>query len=125
MNTRAIAAEYRLSHWAQIMQERINSGFNVKTFCKNEGISEYKFYYWQRRLREAACDKLAKVQSKQKTQTPQKFTEVKLLKPAELPTCNSDKTQIIIEIAGIRLTAGNEYPIENVIMLLRELVRPC
>jgi hypothetical protein len=30
MNTREVAAEYRLSHWAQIMRERKESGLSIK-----------------------------------------------------------------------------------------------
>jgi putative transposase len=58
MNTRKIAEEYRLSHWAGIMQERIDSGLSVKDFCKSAGFHENVYYYWQRKLRESACQKL-------------------------------------------------------------------
>ncbi|MCK9478690.1 MAG: hypothetical protein M0R40_04210 [Firmicutes bacterium] len=33
VDTREIAAEYRLSHWAQIMQERIESGLSIRAFA--------------------------------------------------------------------------------------------
>jgi len=56
MNTREIAAEYRLTHWAQIMQERMTSGKSIKEFCKSAGFHENVYYYWQRRLREAAVN---------------------------------------------------------------------
>ncbi len=58
MNTREIAVEYRLTHWAQIMQERIASGKSVREFCASAGYREHVFYYWQKRLREAACREL-------------------------------------------------------------------
>ena len=29
VNTREIAAEYRLAHWARIMQERVQSGVSI------------------------------------------------------------------------------------------------
>jgi putative transposase len=62
MNTRAIAAEYRLTHWAGIMRERQESGLSIKAFCEMSGFHENIYYYWQRRLREAACEKLASQQ---------------------------------------------------------------
>ena len=58
MNTREIAAEYRLSHWAKIMQERSESGMSIREYCKTEGFHENVYFYWQRKLREAACDEL-------------------------------------------------------------------
>ena len=58
MNTREIAAEYRLSHWAQIIKERQASGLSVKQYCKDAGFHENIYFYWQRKLREAACEQL-------------------------------------------------------------------
>ena len=54
INTRKIAAEYRLSHWAQIMKERSISGMSIKAYCESIGIHENIYYYWQKKLREAA-----------------------------------------------------------------------
>ncbi|MEG1577355.1 MAG: hypothetical protein RR336_01170 [Oscillospiraceae bacterium] len=38
VNTREIAAEYRLTHWAQILQDRADSGLTVKAYCTQQGI---------------------------------------------------------------------------------------
>ncbi len=54
INTREIAAEYRLAHWAQIIRERRESGLSVKAYCRQIGICGNTYFYWQRRLREAA-----------------------------------------------------------------------
>ena len=61
MDTREIAKEYRMSHWAGIMQERISSGVSIKAFCQTAGIRENVYFYWQRKLREAACRDLMPV----------------------------------------------------------------
>ena len=37
MDTRAIAAEYRLSNWAKVIGERQESSLSVRTFCKSTG----------------------------------------------------------------------------------------
>ena len=58
MNTRDIAAEYRLSHWAKIIQERIVSGKNIKDYCDSIGCGENAYYYWQRKICETACNEL-------------------------------------------------------------------
>lgn len=55
MNTRDIAAEYRLSHWAGIIRERAERGMSIRLFCRETGIHENTYFYWQRKLREAAC----------------------------------------------------------------------
>jgi len=58
MNTRKVAEEYRLTHWAGIMRQRTESGMSIKDFCKSAGFHENIYYYWQRKLREAACQQL-------------------------------------------------------------------
>ena len=58
MNTREITNEYRLAHWAQVLSER-KAGENAVAFCQRKGVSRHQFYYWQRKLREAACTELA------------------------------------------------------------------
>ncbi len=55
INTREIAEEYRLSHWAQVMRERSQSGLSIKAFCQQTGMCANTYFYWQRKLREAAC----------------------------------------------------------------------
>lgn len=59
MNTREIASGYRMSHWAGVLQERSASGQSIKEYCKTAGIAENVYYYWQRKLRTAACEELA------------------------------------------------------------------
>jgi hypothetical protein len=58
INTREIAEEYRLSHWAQITRERAESGLSIKAFCREKGFHQNRYFYWQRKLREAACQTL-------------------------------------------------------------------
>lgn len=55
MNTRDIAAEYRLAHWAQVLRTRTDKGLSVRAYCEETGIRENTYFYWQRKLREVAC----------------------------------------------------------------------
>lgn len=52
----AVRDEYRLQNWAQIIRERQESGLTNKEFCTQRGIPEKKYYYWLRRVREAAAE---------------------------------------------------------------------
>jgi transposase-like protein len=56
---RELAAEFRLGHWAQIMQDRADSGMSIRAYCKANGIGTNVYHYWQRKLREAAAQQLA------------------------------------------------------------------
>jgi putative transposase len=62
MDTQKVTADYRLSQWAQIIKARLESGQNVKVFCQAAGISKNAYFYWQRKLRNAACTELARTE---------------------------------------------------------------
>ena len=53
----AVRNEYRLREWTQIHQRCKESGLSNREYCRQNGISEKTFYYWLRKLREAAIDK--------------------------------------------------------------------
>ena len=123
IHTREIAKEYRLAHWAGVLQERAQSGLSIKEFCKQIGIGGNTYFYWQRRVRAAACEMLVK---RQDEPTPG-FAEVKMLEgPVQIPEPENEKSgHLHIETAGVTITADSTYPPEMLAALLRELARPC
>ena len=62
-DTRAMTAEYRLRQWSEVLTKQKESGLNIKLYYEEIGIKEYQYYYWQRRLREAANKEVTKEQS--------------------------------------------------------------
>jgi len=126
MNTRNIASEYRLSHWADILRERSVSGMSVKEFCKKAGFHENSYYYWQRKLREATCDKLvARAQgqneeaSSETALVPSGWAVCKTAKPA-------DKDNVVaIEIGGFRILAKMDTDSELLTKVCRTLRSLC
>jgi hypothetical protein len=59
IDTREIAAECRLAHWAGVVRERAESGLTVKAYCESAGLHENTYFYWRRKLRESACEGMA------------------------------------------------------------------
>ena len=55
MSTRKITLEYRMAQWAQVLQDRKESGESIRKYCKARGISTDRYFYWQRKLRGAVC----------------------------------------------------------------------
>ena len=49
-----INGKNKLTHWAMRISECRNSGQNVKTWCKENGICEQTYYRWQKRVYEMA-----------------------------------------------------------------------
>jgi len=122
MNTKAIKEEYRLAHWAGIICKRRESGLSIKAFCKNAGFHSNIYYYWQKKLREMVCEELVKSHSDETSITPVSFAEVKLIKsPLNALPASELHSQVSIEAAGVRITAGEAYPADKLVTLLREL----
>lgn len=116
MNTREIAVEYRLAHWAQIMQDRAQSGMSIRAYCKSAGIHENVYYYWQRKLREAACEQL----------NVPGFAEVRMATtgPSPMPMGMARPSGIRVEVGGLQIAVDNAYPADKLAVLLRALMRP-
>jgi len=126
MNTKEIAAEYRLSHWAGIVREREESGLSIRAFCAGSGFHENIYYYWQKKLRDATCTELAKIQGNTTSLASTGFAEVKLPVQATFPAATATtQSNLYIESDRVRITAGSEYPIDKLVVLLREVARPC
>jgi len=129
MNTRKVAAEYRLAHWTKIMRRKRESGLSAKAFCENEGIHENVYYYWQQKLREATCEQMAEMQNEQvqKKLVPSGFAELKIVEAYEPPTLpeNTAQGEIRIDIAGIRIAADSTYPSDKLAALLGLFKPPC
>ena len=83
-----ITHQVRAEHWAKIMNECLNSGMPKTAWCRENGISEKQFFFWQRILRREAFENSqnsslpAAVEPNQKlapaTQNAVSFTEIKL-----------------------------------------------
>ena len=124
MTTREIASEYRLAQWLQIIQARIADGESITAFCQRRGISRNTYFYWQRKIRKAACDQLALIQPGITDKNMPSFTEVKVAPPPALPDAvRPDQIHIIFN--GVEITFDNSYPPEKLAALLRELTRSC
>lgn len=63
----AVRDEYRAQQWAMVVQKCASSGLSNREFCRQHGISEKSFYYWQRKLRtqiiDAAAPKLVQLEA--------------------------------------------------------------
>ena len=123
MDTREFTKEYRMSHWAKIIKEQKESGLSAKSYCANSGIRENQFYYWQKKLREAACEELMKVQGTPSKLAPSGFIEVKPPLRSALSPTTSNHGQLSVETSEIRITAGGDYPMDKLIAVLREVTR--
>ncbi len=119
VNTRGIAKEYRLSHWAQVMRERQESGQSIKGYCRQTGIAVNTYHYWQRKLRASACEALMAGESAPLpvASAPKGWTVCE----AEKPDVGSAAT-VSIEIGKCRVTVTADADEELLGKVCRVLV---
>ena len=120
VNTREIAAEYRLSHWAQIMQERSQGNLSIKAYCKQIGISTNTYFYWQRKLRETACTQLSHQGHESETEhVPNGWARLMPVQSLQA------KGNVTIEVGGCTVTATTETDPELLLKVCRTLKSLC
>ena len=98
----AIRDAYRAQQWEMVVQECAASGLSNRDFCRQRGIPEKSFYYWQRKLRQQIVESAA----------PQ-------LVPLEPVAAPEDLLQIQYRGAELKLPAGVDM--DAVAALLRSL----
>lgn len=114
MDTRKAATEYRLAQWAQTLEARQESGQSIEAFCEVSGISRNTYFYWQRKLREAACRDLAN-RSDAGNVVPRGWAR---LTTGEAKTAAEG---IAIEVGGCRILATEETDPELLAKVCRVL----
>ena len=118
-NTREIAAEYRISHWAQVMQERTASGLNIKEFCKQIGICQNTYFYWQRKVRAALCEKLLPAAKNETSLVPKGWAICEAAEP------KISERVLPIEIGGYRVLADADVDADLLAKVCRVLKSLC
>ena len=58
----AKTANPKADEWAERIAAQQRSGMSVKQFCKGQGLTEYSFYAWRKRLKESGPVRFALVE---------------------------------------------------------------
>src|SRR5580704_6793947 len=60
--TEAKPATPKADEWAERIAAQQRGGMSVKQFCKEQGLTEYSFYAWRKRLQESGPVRFALVE---------------------------------------------------------------
>ena len=63
-------ANPKADEWAERIAAQQRSGMSVKQFCKDQGLTEYSFYAWRKRLQERGPVRFALVERSARRQEP-------------------------------------------------------
>jgi transposase-like protein len=119
-DTRKIAAEYRLSHWAQIIRRQKESGESIKEFCEASGFHQNSFFYWQRKLRDAVCSELLPT----KQAAPDGWAIVRAVGACDADDPKTSR-KLPIEIGNFRVLADMDTDSELLAKVCKVLVTLC
>ena len=121
-NTREIAEEYRMGHWAEIMRQRAESGLSISKFCEREGMHVNRYHYWQRRLRSAAVAELT-VQAPEVAQLPPPAGWMQIDAAEERE--KAERTGVTIEIGKFRVVANESTDADILAKVCKVLEELC
>ena len=97
----------KLSEWAERITACRSSGQSVKTWCRENGVSEQTYYKWQRRLYELA-----------QNQQENRFAEI------TAPAMNRSGVAVTVQLGGVELDIHNGADAATVEAVLRA-VKSC
>ena len=112
----ALRSEYRLQQWAQVVRECNTSGLSNREYCRQHNISEKTYYYWVRRLRQAAASQAAsQIEARTPTLVP--------LDPAQQASRQETDDMLYIRFRGAELTLPGRTDMDAVAALLKSIQR--
>lgn len=115
MNTKLATNQIRLNEWAAIIKDCKASGQKVDTYCEQHGLSRDAYYYWLRRVKEAALKQAGFVELPAPTSEP-KVTDITDKRTSAF------ETQMIIKMNGIEFCV-NENSSSELISRVFEIIR--
>lgn len=113
MNTRLATRQIRLTEWAAVIKDCKASGLKVDTYCEQHGLSRDAYYYWLRKVKEAALLQAGFVE------LPAPMTEHESSKPIE-HNASTFETQMVIKLKGTELCI-NEHTSSELISRVVEI----
>ena len=86
IGTETKPANPKAQEWAERIAAQQGSGLSVKQFCKEQGVSEYSFYCWRKRLQESGPVRFALVErnARRQERTTETALELVLVNGARL-----------------------------------------
>jgi putative transposase len=104
------------------MRERNESGKSIKEYCASIGIHQNVYYYWQRKLREAASrDLMPATVSKEEVTAPKGWAVCELAGNG----AEDDKKAVSIEIGKSRITVSTDTDMELLRKVCQALTSIC
>ncbi len=114
--------EVRLLQWQEIIQAQLASGQNKREWCRENGISEKQFFYWQRRLRKELYASQAGALVSITQESSKSLVEVPLFSESANTVANGFTPEAVIAVGNV--TVGVTANIsESLLMSIGKMIR--
>ena len=78
MNTKLATSRMRTGQWADIIKDCKKSGLKVDNYCAQHGLSRNAYFYWLRKVKEAALTQSGFVEVQQQVEVSSCYSSPKL-----------------------------------------------
>ena len=78
MNTKLATSRMRTGQWADIIKDCKESGLKVDDYCAQHGLSRNAYFYWLRKVKEAALSQSGFVEVRQQVEVSSCYPSPKL-----------------------------------------------
>ncbi len=95
--------EVRLLQWQKIIQAQLASGQNKREWCRENGISEKQFFYWQRRLRAKLYESQAGALVSVTQESAKSLVELPLLRASANTAARGFNPEAVIAIGNVTI----------------------
>ena len=114
--------EVRLLQWQEIIQAQLASGQNKREWCRENGISEKQFFYWQRRLRKELYESQTGALVSVTQDSSKSLVEVPLFNASTNTVATGFSPEAVITIGNV--TVGITANIsESLLMSIGKMIR--
>jgi putative transposase len=118
MNSREVTHAYRIAQWAGLAKERGELGMSIRAFCAMKGFAENTYFYWQRRLRNAAGEKIMNLEPGAESLMPKGWAAVVESRP-------EPSKGVTIEVGGCKISVDSGTDTELLLKVCRTLKELC
>lgn len=103
IDTKLATIQIHTKQWASIIQDCPSSGLKVDDYCEQHSLSRNAYYYWQRKVKEAALSQAGFVE----IQTDTLKAETGL---ADSPSGSRFFPQIVLSVNGVSVGINQDTP---------------
>lgn len=108
MNTKLATTQIRMTQWAAIIRDRHDSGLKIDDYCEQHGLSRNAYYYWLRKVKEAALTQTGFVEIQAGSAEPETPVEPH----ASQENGSSFIPQMLISLNGVSMGICQDTPMD-------------